>query len=184
MAQTVIERHATESIKTVSRGSTTLFVALVAAQMIGLVAFAIVKQNAVATGTEVVLQAVPVDPRSLLQGDYVVLDYQIARVPEPFSEQYEPGDDAIVTLEKNGLVWVASRYFAGRGVLLSEGETYIHGIVGSDGRIDFGIGTYFVPEGTGHIVERARDLKVRVSLSGDGDATVTGVIVDGEDFSP
>ena len=60
-----------------SRRMTILLFAVVAAQVIGLVVFASVRQVAVTQGREVTLQTVPVDPRSLLQGDYAILDYEM-----------------------------------------------------------------------------------------------------------
>lgn len=35
----------------------------------------------VASGREIVLPVVPVDPRSLFRGDYVILNYEISRAP-------------------------------------------------------------------------------------------------------
>ena len=164
--------------------ATRLFFAVVALQMIGLVAFAVTKQYAVATGTEVVLQGAPVDPRSLMQGDYAILDYEIAVIPDRYESFFEPGDDVIVVLTKGDGVWEAFEYLNGdRGHRLSN-EVFIRGELQSAGRIDFGIGTYFVPEGTGRAVEEAGDVKIKVSLSDDGDATVTGLILDGKEFSP
>ena len=52
------------------------------------------------------------------------------------------------------------------------------------GRLDFGIGTYFVPEGTGHIIERARDVKVVVAINERGHAVIKRVLVDGVPFDP
>ena len=167
-----------------TRGLTVIFFSIVAVQMIGLVTFAAVKQFVVATGTEVVLQGVPVDPRSLMQGDYAILDYEIAGIPEDVKTEFAVGDDVIVVLAKTDDVWVASRYLGDDRGPKGNGDVFIRGQLQSNGRIDFGIGTYFVPEGTGWQIERAQDLKIRVSVSDDGDATVTGVIVDGEDFSP
>ena len=164
--------------------ATKLFFAVVALQMVGLVAFAAVKQYAVSTGTEVILQGAPVDPRSLMQGDYAILDYEIAGIPEDVKTEFAVGDDVIVVLAKTGDIWVASRYLGDDRGPKGNGEVFVRGQLQSNGRIDFGIGTYFVPEGTGLQIERAQDLKIRVSVSDDGDATVTGVIVDGEDFSP
>lgn len=164
--------------------TTRLFFAVVALQMIGLVAFAAVKQYAVATGTEVVLQGAPVDPRSLMQGDYAILDYEIAIVPDRYESLFDPGDDVIVVLAKQGEVWEAIEYLDSDTARDLSYDVIIRGELQGNGRIDFGIGTYFVPEGTGSAVERARDVKIRVSLTDDGDATVTGVILDGEDFSP
>ena len=51
---------------------------VVAGQLVFLIGFIAVKETALSTGREVVLQTVPVDPRSLLQGDYAILDYEIA----------------------------------------------------------------------------------------------------------
>ncbi len=161
-----------------------MFFAIVALQVVGLVAFAAVKQYAVATGTEVILQGAPVDPRSLMQGDYAILDYEIALVPGKYERLFEPGDDVIVLLTQRGQVWEAMKYLTDDGSPRLRNQVFVRGEMQSTGRIDFGIGTYFVPEGTGRAVERAADVKIRVSLSDDGDATVTGVILDGVDFEP
>ena len=52
------------------------------------------------------------------------------------------------------------------------------------GHLDFNIGTYFVPEGTGHIIENAQDVKVVVNVDADGSAIIMEVLVDGEPFDP
>ena len=166
-----------------NRNTMFIFFAVVALQMIGLVTFAAVKQYVVATGTEVILQGTPVDPRSLMQGDYAILDYEIADIPENVKTDFGPGDDVIVVLTKRDQVWEAVDYLTTDWAPLRS-DVFIRGEMQSNGRIDFGIGTYFVPEGTGREIERARDLKVRVSVSEDGDATVMGVIVDGKEFNP
>ena len=163
---------------------TIVFFAVVAVQMIGLVTLAAVKQYVVSSGTEVVLQGAPVDPRSLMQGDYAILDYEIADIPEDRKTDFASGDEVIVVLVERDEVWEASRYLGDDRIPKRNGEVFIRGQMQSSGRIDLGIGTYFVPEGTGREIERARDLKIRVSVSDNGDATVTGVIVDGEDFAP
>ena len=64
------------------------------------------------------------------------------------------------------------------------GEVFIRGRVNDRRRLDFGIGTFFVPEGTGHIVENASDVKVVVSLSASGNAVIKTVLVDGQPFDP
>ena len=165
-----------------NRNTMFIFFAVVALQMIGLVTFAAVKQYVVTTGTEVILQGTPVDPRSLMQGDYAILDYEIADIPENMKTEFGPGDDVIVVLVERDEVWEAYRYLTNDLAPKRSNQVFVRGEMQSNGRIDFGIGTYFVPEGTGREIESARDLKVRVSVSEDGDATVMGVIVDGEDF--
>ena len=182
-----------------SRRTTILFAALVAAQVVGLVVFAGVRQIALSQGREVVLQTVPVDPRSLLQGDYAILDYEIAELPRGW-DRLEIGDTVDVALRPGPEVWHAdyhlllsredgTSYIRGPAHALSRngdlsGEVFIRGRVNNRGRLDFGIGTYFVPEGTGHIIERARDVKVVVSIGERGNAVIKRVLVDGEPFAP
>lgn len=168
-----------------SRNASIAFLAAVALQIVGLLAFAAAKSIEVSRGTEVVLQqARPVDPLSLMQGEYAILDYEIAVLPDERRHRFEPGDEVIVVLEKRGNVWEGARYLDSDRLPREKGDLFIRGELQTGNRIDFGIGTYFVPEGTGHAIEEARDVKIRVSVTRDGDATVTGVILDGEDFDP
>lgn len=62
-------------------------------------------------------------------------------------------------------------------------EVYIRGVINAEGRLDFGIGTYFVPEGTGYLIEDAEDVKVVVSLDDRGQAVIKSVLVDGVPFN-
>ena len=163
-----------------SRRMTILLFAVVAAQVIGLVAFATVRQVALTQGREVTLQTVPVDPRSLLQGDYAILDYEIAELPQWLRD--EPvGNTIYVVLRECGDVWCDLRHDTREP---ESQDVYIRGQVNDRGRIDFGIGTFFVPEGTGHIVQDAQDVKVVVSLSPSGNAVIKQVLVDGQPFDP
>ena len=161
-----------------SRRVMILFFAVVAAQVIGLVVFASVRQVALTEGREVTLQTVPVDPRSLLQGDYAILDYEIADVPPRLQNR---GLVVYVILRECGRVWCADWHDTSRP---DSNELYIRGTVNDRGRLDFNIGTFFVPEGTGHIVENASDVKVVVSLSSSGNAVIKQVLVDGRPFDP
>lgn len=157
------------------------FWAIVAAQLVFLLGFIAVREIALSTGKEVVLQTVPVDPRSLLQGDYAILDYEIAWLPS-WTDDWPAGRTVYVTLREVRGVWTAWDYFdTDRHIA---GEVFIRGRVDRPGHLDFGIGTYFVPEGTGHIVERADDVKVVVSIDRNGNAVIKDVLVDGEPFDP
>ena len=129
------------------------FLTVVAAQLVFLIGFIGIRETALFTGTEVVLQTVPVDPRSLLQGDYAILDYEIADLPD-YLHQLPVGDTVYVELVREQDVWVASYH---SDWLDDIEEKYLHqGPHQPKGAVlDFGIGTYFVPEGTGRIIERA-----------------------------
>ena len=153
---------------------------VVAAQLVFLIGFIVVKEADLRIGTEVVLQTVPVDPRSLLQGDYAILDYEIANLPS--YPQLEVGDTVYVGLRRGSEIWTASGYTVARSGVV--GDIFIKGRVDRRGHADFGIGTYFVPEGTGRIVERADDVKVVVNVDGDGNAAIKDLLVDGDPFNP
>ena len=157
------------------------FWAIVAAQLAFLIGFIGVREVALRTGTEVVLQTVPVDPRSLLQGDYAILDYEIARLPD-WMDGFSEGRTVYVVLQEERDVWTSSSYTEERSRVA--GEVFIKGRIDRIGHADFGIGTYFVPEGTGRVVERAQDVKVVVSVDEDGNAVIKDVLVDGETFDP
>ena len=157
------------------------FLTVVAAQLVFLIGFIGIREAALRDGTEVVLQTVPVDPRSLLQGDYAILDYEIADLPE-YLHQVSVGDTVYVELWQDQDVWGAGYYSDWHSNL--EGKTFIKGRVDRRGHADFGIGTYFVPEGTGRIIERAQDVKVVVSVDDDGNAVIKDLLVDGEPFDP
>ena len=164
-----------------SRRVTLLFAALVAAQVVGLMVFAGVRQTALLQGREVTLQTVPVDPRSLLQGDYAILDYEIAELPD-YLRNLPEGAVVYVLLEPDGAIWHAVDYW--HEVRPPGDEVYVRGQVNEWGRLDLGIGTYFVPEGTGHIIEGAQDVKVVVAVGERGQAVIKQVLVDGAPFDP
>ena len=158
----------------------TAFWIVVAGQLVFLLGFIAVKEVALRTGTEVVLQTVPVDPRSLLQGDYAILDYEIARLPS-YMEDAPTDRTVYVALSQGREVWEAESYEYSRP---PASQVFIKGRTDSRERLDFGIGTYFVPEGTGHIIEQAQDVKVVVNLDSDGNAIIEEVLVDGQPFNP
>lgn len=161
-----------------TRAASMLFLAVVVAQVIGLITFAAVRQTAVTQGLEITLQTAPVDPRSLFQGDYAIVDYEIGELPARLRQQ-PAGAEVFVTLEQCGEVWCAADYTLAQP---QSGEVYIRGVVSSRGRLDFGIGTYFVPEGMGDHIEWAQDVKVVISLGDQGRAVIKEVLVDGLSF--
>lgn len=165
-----------------SRKFKVAFFAIVAAQMVLLLAMIGVKEYTLRTGTTVVLQTVPVDPRSMLQGDFVILQYKIATLPAHLkTRKLAKGTAVYVVLGKGQEVWEAEGYDLFQPGL---GKVFIKGRVDGSGRLDFGLGTYFVPEGTGRIIERASDIKVKATINSQGSAVIKEILVDGEPFSP
>lgn len=163
-----------------NRTASLLFLLVVVVQAVGLITFAAVRQTAMTQGLEVILQTVPVDPRSLFQGDYAILDYEVAEIPDHLGT-LPVGAATFVILSDCGDVWCATDYTR---IEPQPRDTYLRGVVTGNGRLDFGIGTYFVREGMGEVIEDAQDVKVVVALDSRGHAVIKRVLVDGDPLQP
>lgn len=121
----------------------------------------------------VLLETVPVDPRDLLRGDYIILGYKIGVLPDktPDGESWREGETVYVALRQNGAFWETdyiSQYDPEEG-------RYIRGIV-RNGRIVFDLEKYFVPEGKGRPPGK---ITVDVALRPDGRAQIKQLYSDG-----
>lgn len=167
---------------------------LVGVLIFGLLALILPEEQSRRTGTPIVLATEPVDPRSLFQGDYVTLAYQISRLDKSlFSEpaNARTGQAVYVVLkqEENGSIWRPKRASLTKPDLQS-GERVIRGTVGQSYfplRVTYGIEAFFVPEKEGLWVERLprSQVTVRVRVDDRGTATMDALLVDGQPvFSP
>ncbi|MCM3081483.1 GDYXXLXY domain-containing protein [Brevibacillus invocatus] len=128
-------------------------------------------ETILAEGTLVKLELQPVDPRSLLQGDYVRLSYTISNLGE---HDVAHGEKIRVVLRKQqDDLYGFSGYYELNGVWNKEyqampEDVVINGTTLGRERVEYGIESYFVPEGTGLEVERnARFAFVKVGKKGD-----------------
>ena len=144
-------------------------------------------------GRSILLRVVPVDPRDLLRGDYVILSYEISRVPAT-------GVDGLFGAGRGGMgqfaegrgqtVYVTlipepdGQHYLGAGVGVNPpppGVTFIRGTLLDRSRIEFGIESYFVQEGKGKEYEdamRSRRLSAEVALAADGSAALRGLRIE------
>jgi uncharacterized membrane-anchored protein len=154
------------------------FVIIVAAQVLLLLGFIADREYTLQTGDEVVLETLPIDPRSLLQGDFVIFDYVIASLPS--DSQFSQGATVFVSLNEGEEVWEAESYTLRKP---SDSDTvFIKGTVDRPEHLDFGLGTYFIPEGSGPVIERSLDVKVVAVVDRRGKAAIKDVLVDGVPF--
>ncbi|WP_044339895.1 GDYXXLXY domain-containing protein [Rossellomorea aquimaris] len=127
-------------------------------------------------GETIMLELQPVDPRSLLQGDYVELNYTISQLEDISIDDSGP---ITIVLRKNeqGLHEYAGVYrFSGKWNVPYEkkpGDVLLNGKVSSswdnNAQITYGIEHFFIPEGTGLDVEgNVKEAVVKVSDKGDG----------------
>lgn len=145
-------------------------------------------------GTLVTLETMPVDPRDLLRGDYVILNYKISNIPSPMFNDHDEerckkmsGEkvDVYVLLEPSGPYYEAVRASYQKlspvdgQVLIKGTENYCYF---QTHEIDYGLERYYVPEGTG-IIPRDKKITVQAAITNSGLATVKELFVDGKPFN-
>jgi uncharacterized membrane-anchored protein len=169
----------------------------------GLLALVESRAGILRAGTEIRLKTVPVDPRDLFRGDYVVLSYPISTV-DGASRQgergFRRGDAVFVTLGRDGegfaratgvsrerpaagpdLV-VAGRVVSTGGCALNDAGTFDCSQGRNRLRIAYGLESYFVPQGSGRAIETTDRSRIEViaAVSSSGDAAIKRLLIDGK----
>jgi uncharacterized membrane-anchored protein len=148
-------------------------------------------------GQSVLLRTAPVDPRDLMRGDYVVLNYEISQVSQDLMVGDIPDDGGlhplhvVLAADDQGHGQVVRASFAPLAV--GEGEMVLRSKPvqpldrPSRGTatytVDYGIERYYVPEGEGLALEALRDqsrIDVVARISRHGVAQISALQVDGE----
>lgn len=179
---------------------------LVAVEVAALAAMIADKQWTLNTGTPVVLQTEPVDPRSLFMGDYARLAYSIGRLR--LDGETALGGDK--DFKRHDTVWVALkpdpdgakavsvhhwRSAIGPGLLALKGEVQYFNDYEWDRatnkslkqrtlQVRYGIEQYYVQEGTGRQVERPRGgekVSILAAIDTRGKAGILAVLFDGKE---
>lgn len=151
------------------------------------------------SGTEILLRTEPVDPRDFLRGDYVRLQYESISSVEtalfagtwpdkalyaPLWLTLAPGEDGVAAVEALSLEKPQPE--PGKVYLKSKPVRISKRTAESAGQrigLDFGIERYYVPEGEGLEIEKARNQRrvtVAVRVSDNGVAQIARLMVDGE----
>jgi len=152
------------------------------------------------SGQEITLAVKPLDPRDIFRGDYVTLGYDISTLTKSTTETdpdftgFSVGGPVYVTLasDSDGK-WTETHVGSQYPSKVAPGEAVVKGRVTSvwqDGNtavahviVRYGIENYFVPEGTGRVLEdkvRSHEVKAIVAVAADGTTALKGLIVDGE----
>ena len=156
-----------------------LFLFIAIFWLVIIVGFIAVKEYTLRTGEEVLLKTRPVDPRDLFRGDYVILNYVIGGVDV---SDFEEGDTVYVGLkvDENGFGDSTGAYKNPPEGLFIKG-TVKKGFGGSN--VEYGIESYFVPEGEGKVIERNRNLEGKVAIDKSGNAVLKAILINGEEVS-
>lgn len=169
--------------------------------------FILYKEYTLRTGTEILLKTEPLDPRDLFRGDYVILNYEISTL----DLEEIPAEDPY--FEYNDRIYLALTLEDGYGVPKKiyrnspDDELYIKGTVkqliydweeDEDGliaeeprvkelQVEYGIESYFVPEGRGIEIERQQwtgeeGVDVKVVVDKYGNAVIKSLLIDGQEL--
>jgi len=159
----------------------------VALQLLILVGIVGARQWTLSTGMVILLETAPVDPRDLFRGDYVILRYKISTLnPGALgsTETFRQGQPVYVGVDQRGEFWTAVSVGSSRPpTLFLKGTVLRHrnlGPMSSSMSVEYGIESYFIPEGTGPRIERARErLSVEVAVGTDGTAVIRRLFIGG-----
>lgn len=178
------------------KNRTWALVAGVAALQTATLGYIVYKRVALlASGREIAAEVIPVDPRDLFRGDYVILGYTFAQRGEvPVPDATRTGATLYVTLKPaGGAKWDIASVSARYPETTAAENVVIKGIVNhvlpktdttpAMASLRYGIESYFVPEGTGReLEEKVRDKRITAILAvgRNGDVAIKGLSVDGE----
>jgi uncharacterized membrane-anchored protein len=122
------------------------------------------KERVLRDGELMLLELAPVDPRSLMQGDYMRLDYAIAR--ELYAHADWPSDGKIIVAnDEHGVARFVRR--AEPGAALGAAEHLLR-YRRRSGWIRIGTDAFFFQEGTADAYREARFGELRVDADGEG----------------
>lgn len=173
---------------------TKLFILVLALQSAWMLGTAIVQEYALRAGQVIWLETQPVDPRDLLRGDYVRLNYKISDVPRskffapPLAGELTSGTTVLVAVAPAGTnqFYEVTRAST-EPFIASANEVLMHGKTTQDWRnsagsvhIEYGLEQFFVAEGTGHPQGK---LTAEAVVTKSGRASLKEVFVDGKAYA-
>jgi uncharacterized membrane-anchored protein len=164
------------------------FLVVVALQTASLLGIALNQERILAQGQVITLETVPVDPRDLLRGDYVILNYKISSIG---GERFVPaltegppiGTPVYAVLEPKGEHYTLA-YASLDRPQPAPGQLCLKGTAQSswsrsEARVAYGLEKYFVPEGKGNPVGK---ITVQVAVGKSGKGVIREVLVNGKPF--
>jgi len=140
-------------------------------------------------GKKIILKVNPVDPRSLMRGEYIRLSYDFSELEIKLENKLPKGEAIYIILKNNLNLWVYNGYSFKKpdeNVTFIKGNVrYSYAVYDKEKNktmnlgIDFGIEDYYVEEGKAVEYENKIDsenLYVKVSLNSNGEGIVYGIL--------
>lgn len=128
----------------------------------------IAKERILQTGRTVLCELVPVDPRSLMQGDYMVLRYKVAEDAAPHVSENTFDGHIVMSLDENDVA-VFERIDNGNSLADNEVRIRFRRRHNSfrRGSIRIGAESYFFEEGRGNDFSKAKYGELKVAPNGE-----------------
>ena len=124
------------------------------------------KETLIAEGDLLLLQLAPVDPRSLMQGDYMTLDYAIEREAAKLNRKLDGQQAGYVVVRPDSLGVAQLIRLQPKLGTLDDGEFALP-FRANRFQLDIGAGSYFFQEGRAYEFARAQYGGLRVDKTGD-----------------
>jgi uncharacterized membrane-anchored protein len=168
-----------------------LFILVLALQSAWVLYTVAVQEHALAAGQTILLETERVDPRDLLRGDYLILNYKICNVPTnlfspPVGKDLPAGTKVFIALKPEGEFFAVAQastkeFQPAPGELLVTGHsTWARWNRTNAVHVEYGLEKYFVREGTGN--PRGK-LTVQAVVSSSGRASIKQVFLDGKPYA-
>jgi uncharacterized membrane-anchored protein len=170
-----------------------ILILVLALQSAWLLGTAAVQEHALATGKVILLETARIDPRDLLQGDYLILNYKISNVPtnlfSPPVTKDLPYDTKVFIALMPGtnqfyeVTRASTNEFApsANEVLLRGRSAWPHWNAATNSiHVEYGLERYYVAEGTGNPTGK---LTAQVVVPASGCGHVKEVFVDGRPYA-
>ena len=173
---------------------TKLFILVLALQTAWLLGTAFTQERVLRVGQLIMLETQPVDPRDLLRGDFVRLNYKISDLPRerffspPLTGELPAGTTVFVALAPTGTnEFYQLARASTEGFAPASNEVILRGTVAQSWRnsansvhLEYGLEQYFVAEGTGN--PRGK-LTVQAAVTKSGRASIKEVFVDAKPYA-
>jgi uncharacterized membrane-anchored protein len=173
---------------------TKLLILVLALQTAWILGMSIRQELVLRGGQLILLETQPVDPRDLLRGDFVRLNYKISDVPRekffapPLTGEIPSGTTVFVAVVPTGTneFYQVARASTEKFSPASN-EVLLRGTAAQNWRnsvnsvhVEYGLEQYFVAEGTGNPHGK---LTAQVAVAKSGRATIKEVFVDGKPYA-
>jgi len=167
-----------------------LVLALQGACLLGMVAM---QEHALATGKVLLLETAIIDPRDLLRGDYLILNYKISDVPGELFSPPVGNDFPVGTTVYVALAPATNRFYAvvkagTNEFALASNEVLLKGkgtgtswnAPTNSIHVEYGLERFYVAEGTGNPTGK---LTAQVAVPASGRGHIKEVFVDGKPYA-